>query len=232
MSRARLLSGELLRAHSAMPVSTLGRGGWAWSRIFAQWLHGIDQRHEIPPHGLIPNRKQRHAPYIYSPDEIRAIVGIASELPSVNGIRALTYPVLFGLIAVTGLRISEALSLDRSDVDLEEGVLTIRRGKLGKARLIPLAQTTVAQLATYAKERDRLLERRSEPFFVADRGERVNDCGARYNFAVVSQSLGLRERQKFHKHGRGPRIHNLRHYPEFRTIPSNCLPSFVSKESG
>jgi integrase len=189
-------------------------------RVFAQWLHGIDHHHEIPPHGLVPDRTQRSRPYIYSPEEIRDLIRLAGELPSVNGIRSLTYPVLFGLIAATGLRISEALSLDCSDVDLDAGVLTIRRGKLGKARLIPLSNTTVTQLGAYTKERDRLLERKSQPFFVADRGERVSDCGARYNFAVISQSLGLRSKQRFYKHGRGPRIHDLRHTFAVRTMIS------------
>lgn len=187
-------------------------------RIFAQWLHGIDPRHEIPSRDLIPSRQRRNKPYIYSAAEIAAIVEIAATLPSINGIRALTCPVLFGLIAVTGLRISEALSLDSNDVDLETGVLTLRRGKLGKARLIPVTECTLDRLANYAKERDRLLEKRSRPFFVADHGERLGDCGARYNFAVVCQALGLREKQRFHKHGRGPRIHDLRHTFAVRTM--------------
>jgi integrase/recombinase XerD len=82
-------------------------------RIFAQWLHGIDPRHDVPFRDLIPSRQRRSRPYIYSPSEIRAIVETAATLPSINGIRALTYPILFGLIAVTGLRISEAASRTR-----------------------------------------------------------------------------------------------------------------------
>ena len=126
-------------------------------RLFAQWLHGIDPKHEVPPQGLIPGRYRRARPYIYSDEEIRRIVEAAAELPSINGIRALTFPTLFGLIAVTGLRISEALSLDVADVDLEAGVLTLRRGKLGKARLLPLSDSTDVRLTAYARERDRLL---------------------------------------------------------------------------
>ncbi|QTG17285.1 tyrosine-type recombinase/integrase (plasmid) [Agrobacterium tumefaciens] len=187
-------------------------------RIFAQWLHGIDTRHQVPSRDLILSRQRRSRPYIYTPEEIHAIVEAAAGLPSTNGLRSLTYPVLFGLIAVTGLRISEAISLDDSDIDLENGVLTLRKGKLGKARLIPVSRCTALQLAAYAKERDRLLERRSQPFFVADHGERVGDCGARYTFATVCQTLGLREKQRFHKHGRGPRIHDLRHTFAVRTM--------------
>lgn len=187
-------------------------------RTFAQWLQGIDPRHQVPSSDLIPSRQRRNRPYIYTPEEIRAIVEAAAALPSTNGIRSLTCSTLFGLIAVTGLRISEAISLDSSDVDLENGVLTLRKGKLGKARLIPVSKCTALQLAAYAKERDRLLERRSKPFFVADHGERIGDCGARYSFAAVCQTLGLRERQRFHKHGRGPRIHDLRHTFAVRTM--------------
>jgi integrase/recombinase XerD len=121
-------------------------------------------------------------------------------------------------IAVAGLRVSEALSLDVADVDLEMGILTLRRGKLGKARLLPLSVSTTVQLAAYARERDRLLGATPEPFFVSDHGERVTDCGARYNFAAVCQTIGLRPAEKFQRHGRGPRIHDLRHTFAVRTL--------------
>jgi integrase/recombinase XerD len=187
-------------------------------RLFAQWLHGIDPRHEVPPQTLIPGRYRRSRPHIYSEQEIRRIVEAAAGLPSINGIRSLTYPALFGLIAVTGLRVSEAVALDANDVDLEAGVLTVRRGKLGKVRLLPLAASTTSRLVAYAKERDRLLGRRSDAFFVSDHGARVTDCNARYNFAVVCQNIGLRRAQKYNRHGRGPRIHDLRHSFAVRTL--------------
>ena len=153
-----------------------GRQTWAARlvavRLFAQWLHGIDARHEVPPKALIPDRRRRPRPYIYRDEDVRRIVEAAAELPSIHGIRALTCSTLFGLIAVTGLRVSEALSLDADDLDAEAGVLTLRRGKLGKERLLPLSASTTARLTAYAKERDRLLGGRSKAFFVADRGER------------------------------------------------------------
>jgi integrase len=187
-------------------------------RLFAQWLHSIDPQHTVPPQTLIPSRYCRTRPYIYSDEDIRRIVATAAALPSLNGLRAMTCSTLFGLLAVTGLRISEALSLNAADVDLEAGVLTLRRGKLGKARLLPLADSTTARLTAYARERDRLLGTPSEPFFVSDRGTRLTDCGARYHFAAVCQTIGLRPVTKYHRHGRGPRLHDLRHTFAVRTL--------------
>jgi integrase/recombinase XerD len=125
-------------------------------RQFALWLSGVDPRHEVPPKALIPGRYRRSKPYIYSEREIARIVAEAARLPSTNGIRALTFTTLFGLIAITGLRVSEAIALDDSDVDLKASVLTVRRGKSG-SRIVPISQSTTSQLTAYTKERDRLL---------------------------------------------------------------------------
>ena len=94
------------------------------------------------------------------------------------------------------MRINEALALDISDVDLKTGVLSIRQGKLGKARLNPISDSTKAKLVDYAKKRDRLLGRRTEAFFLSERGERLTEFGARYNFSRVCQQLGLRPMQQ------------------------------------
>jgi integrase len=187
-------------------------------RLFVQWLHGLDPTQEMLPRGLVPSRHRRPRPYIYSASEIATIVDAAAELPSVYGMRGLTCSTLFGLIAVTGLRISEALDLDTADVDLNEGVLRIRRGKLGKERLIPLSDSVTEHLQTYAGERDRLLDLTPEAFFVTCGGDRLGDGGARYNFALVCQRIGLRSPQQYQRHGRGPRIHDLRHSFAVQTI--------------
>lgn len=188
------------------------------ARQFAEWLHGVDPRNEAPPRRLVPGRVRRGRPYIYSDAEILAIIEHARELPSVYGMRGLTCSTLFGLIAVTGLRISEALGLDPADIDVESGVLHIRQGKLGKERLLPLDPSVVERLESYGRERDRLLGRRPQAFFVTCEGHRLGDCGARYNFAHVCQRIGLREPQLFLRHGRGPRIHDLRHTFAVRTL--------------
>jgi len=199
-----------------------GRQTWAarfgMVRLFSQWLQGLDPKHEALPRGLIPSRSRRTRPYIYSAEEIAAIVDAAAELRSVYGMRGHTCSTLFGLIAATGLRISEALGLDADDIDLNEGVLRIRRGKLGKERLIPVADSVTRRLRTYAAERDRLLGLTPKSFFITCGGDRLGDCSARYNFALVCQQVGLRSPQKYGRHGRGPRIHDLRHSFAARTI--------------
>ncbi|MGH6702550.1 MAG: tyrosine-type recombinase/integrase [Bradyrhizobium sp.] len=187
-------------------------------RLFAQWLNGIDPAHEVPPRGMLPDRSGRPRPHIYSESEIASIIAAAKALPSIYGLRGLTCATLFGLIAVTGLRISEALALDDDDLDAENGVLRVRRGKLGKERLLPLDPTVVTQLVAYAVERNRLLGRAAATFFVTGAGTRLTDCTARYNFARASQQIGLRADQSYCRHGRGPRIHDLRHTFAVRTM--------------
>jgi integrase len=187
-------------------------------RLFAQWLSSIDPAHEVPPRGLLPDRSQRPRPHIYSEAEIASIIAAAKALPSIYGLRGLTYSTLFGLIAVTGLRISEALALDHDDLDVENGVVRVRRGKLGKERLLPLDSTVVAQLVGYSAERDRLLGSAPDAFFVTCKGTRLTDRSARYNFAHACQQIGLRAHQHYCRHGRGPRIHDLRHTFAVRTM--------------
>lgn len=194
------------------------QGTWAARlrtvRLFARWLHGIDPAHEVPPRDLVPGGPRRTRPHIYSEAEVARIVAAAAELPCVLGLRGLAHSTLLGLIAATGLRVGEALALDRADVDLGAGVLTVRRGKAGKQRLVPLHPTATVRLRAYAAERDRLLGRRRrdpDAFFVGEAGARVTDCSARYCFALACKDIGLRPPQPYGRHGRGPRIHDLRH---------------------
>jgi len=187
-------------------------------RVFAGWLQGHDARTEVPPPGLISGKLRRARPHIYTNAEIAMIVTRAAKLPSRYGIRGWTCSTLFGLIAVTGLRISEAIGIDDHDVDLDGGVITVQRGKNGKARFVPIAPSTIDQLRAYRTERTRLLGATPGPFFLKEGGQRPSDCCARYNFAHVSQGIGLRETQRYCKHGRGPRIHDLRHTFAVRTI--------------
>jgi integrase len=128
-------------------------------RVFAGWLQGFDARTEVPPPGLITSRPRRRQPYIYTDDQVAAIVDEAARLRSSYGLRGWTCATLFGLIAVTGLRVNEALGLDEDDVDLKEGVLTIRRAKNRKSRFVPLSPGTTERLEAYRAERNRILGR-------------------------------------------------------------------------
>jgi len=139
-------------------VTSMGRQP-SWSirlvdvRCFAQHLAHFDPLTEVlPSDAVLPARRTK--PYIYSEVEIQALLAAALSLPLAGALRRRTYNCLFGLIAVTGLRHSEALGLLRTDVDLDQGILTIRETKFGKSRLVPLHATTLAVLSDYAAQRD------------------------------------------------------------------------------
>jgi len=188
-------------------------------RRFAVWLSATDPRTQVPPRGLLSEHYRRQPPYIYSDHEVERIVREAARLPSLMGLRAQTYATLFGLLAATGLRLSEALALDRDDVDLRAGVLAVRRTKFGKSRFVPVHDSTRRELQRYAKQRDVLLPRAVSPaFLLAERGGRVTQCSARYNFVVVSRAIGLRPPARGHHHGHGPRLHDMRHRLAARTL--------------
>lgn len=188
-------------------------------RRFLAWLSTIDPRTEVPPLGLLPHRYRRRPPYIYSDEEIERIVREAVRLHSPLGLRGPTYSTLFGLLAATGLRHSEALALDRDDVDLRGGVLAIRRTKFGKSRFVPVHDSACRALKRYARKRDLCLPlSRSPAFFLSESGTRITQCSARYNFAIVSRAVGLRPPGPRHRHGRGPRLHDMRHRLAVKTL--------------
>ena len=195
---------------NATPATWAGR--LSNVRRFATWLSATDPRTEIPPRGLLPDRYHRRSPYIYSDEEVARILREAARLHSSLGLRAHTYSTLFGLLASTGLRLGETLALDRGDVDLRAGVLAIRRAKFGKSRFVPVHDSTRRALHRYARQRDLVLPHPGVPaFLLSERGTRITQCSARYTFAVVSRVVGLRPQTHRHRHGRGPRLHDMRH---------------------
>ena len=140
------------------------------------------------------------------------IVREATRLPSPLGLRALTYSTLFGLLASTGLRLGEAVALDRDDVDTRAGVLAIRHAKFGKSRFVPVHNSTSKALRRYARHRDSLIANPTSPaFLLAEGGTRVTQDSARYNFVVVSRAIGLRQPGHGKQYGHGPRLHDMRH---------------------
>jgi integrase len=115
-------------------------------RRFASWLSASDPRTEIPPVGILPHRYRRKTPHIYTDTEIKRLLRQAQQLPSSKGLRASTFTTLFGLLAVTGMRVNEALGLDRQDVDLTLGILHIRRTKFGKSRYVQWAERIMKRI--------------------------------------------------------------------------------------
>ncbi len=199
----------------AQPATWAGRLGIV--RRFAIWHSATEPRTEIPPAGLLPHRYRRKLPHIYSDEEIEKLLRGAQQLPSPNGLRARTYTTLFGLLVATGMRVNEALGLDRVHVDLERGILHIRRTKFGKSRYVPVHPSTVEALKKYAEVRDRLFPAPLTPaFFISEKGNRITEWIARYTFAKLSQRVGLRASAR--GHGRGPRLQDMRHRFAARTL--------------
>jgi integrase len=177
-------------------------------RTFARYRSATDPRTEIPPCGLLPRPKSRVRPYLYSDQEIKALMDAALCLHPADGLRPWTYHCLFGLLTVTGLRIGEALSLKCIDVDLREGLLKICHSKFGKSRLVPVHASTQQTLADYAQKRDRFLgKQRSQYFLVSERGKRLSKSRVTDTFYDLSRQTGLRGPSDRH----GPRLHDFRH---------------------
>jgi integrase len=194
---------------------------WAWRlgivRQFAAWLSAQDPRTEVPPQGLLPYQYRRRPPYIYSIREIEQLIQTAAALPSSGGLRGRTYSTLFGLLAITGMRIGEAVALNRDDVNLVEGTLVLRKSKFGKSRLVYVHPSTQRALEAYADARDRFCPcPQTQAFFLLERRTRVTKNIAEWTFAQVSREVGLRLPGK--SHGKGPRLHDLRHSFASRTL--------------
>jgi integrase/recombinase XerD len=194
---------------AATPNAARIRFGLA--RAFAEFLHGEDPRHEVPAAGLMGRgRRRRPAPYILMPDQITDIMAEALKVPGLAPISPLTYHHLFGLLASTGLRISEALSL-RCD-DLTDDGLMVRSGKFGKSRIVPLHASTHTALEQYLAVR-REVRGASDDLFVLGHGHAPTRTRAHVVFVRIVRQLGYRNPT-----GPGPRLHDLRHTFAVRSL--------------
>ena len=214
--KAATITTKLAVAWATLPADR--HASWALRltdvRGFARHLANINPQTEVPPAGILPPLK-RAKPYVYSHSEIDALLTAALALPPATGLRRWTYHYLFGLIAVTGVRLSEAISLHRDDADLDAGVLTIRQSKFGKSRLVPLHPTTCAALRKYGERREAHLGSQCGPhFFVAERGGRLIHQYVHRVFWRLSREIGLR-RAGDHT---GPRVHDFRHRFAIQTL--------------
>ncbi|HEY5742469.1 MAG TPA: tyrosine-type recombinase/integrase [Terrimicrobiaceae bacterium] len=168
-------------------------------RGFAQYLSGIEPKTEVPPNGLI-RRGDRPQPYIYSDDEIIHILNAAREHPSTPryALKPHTLYCLFGLLSVTGMRLTEALNLRFEDIDWENGVLTIGRAKFQKSRLVPLHKSALQELRTYIKRRNRFFadrpwRRPANRVFVSTHGGALASSDVGANFRMLTRQIGIRQ---------------------------------------
>lgn len=181
------------------------------ARGFAKYLRTIDPATEVPPPAVFGARQHRRAPYLWSQTDIARLLHAAGQVRP--PLRGATYQALFGLLAVSGLRISEALGLGDDDVDLATGTLTIDQAKFGRSRLVPLHPSTTTALGSYAAGRDRARPgTRAGIFFVADRGTPLAYSSVHQVFAELTTALGLRANDA------RPRMHDLRHSFAVRTL--------------
>jgi integrase len=183
-------------------------------RSFARHRAVFEPATEVPPVGLLGHVPGRKQPHIYSDAELAGLLRQASILLPRRGLRPRTYVTFFSLLASTGLRLSEACHLAPSDVDLSEGVLTVREGKFRKSRLVPLHPTATQALTSYATQRNGSRDTRSGAFFRTDRTPELTPAAVEKTFSRLRQRLGWTAQRR----ARRPRIHDLRH-----TFAVRCL---------
>lgn len=181
-------------------------------RPFARWLRQFESHTEVPDASIFGPVPGRVAPHIYREAEIVELLAAARGLNPQGGLRPATFETLFGLIASAGLRVSEALSLLDTDVDLSDGTLMVRQTKFAKSRLLPLHPSTVEVLVRYRQLRSQQVQTTADtPFFVGTRGYRLgqslSDRQVHRIFSELRDQLGWVDRGA---HGH-PRIHDLRH---------------------
>ena len=175
---------SLALAWARLPLN--GGSNW-WShrlsvvRQFALYLRPLDPRTEVPAPDLLPWSAHRATPYLYTDDEVAALIAAAESLRF--SIRTATYQALIGLLAVTGMRVGEAIRLDRDDFDPVSGVVLVRWTKFNKTRELPLHPSTVSALRRYLSQRAmHISPTRTPAFFVSPAGARLLYCNVHSTF--------------------------------------------------
>lgn len=176
------------------------------ARGFANYMAGLEPGHEVPPPGLLPRESHRATPYLYSQEDVGRLMLAARSIT--NSWSALTVETAIGLLAVTGVRVGELVRLDLADVDWDRALLTVRRSKFDKSRLIPLHPSTVAALRNYeVRRKERDLSPETTALFVSTAGRRLRYDILHRIFRRLVKQLRLETATA----GRHPRIHDLRH---------------------
>ena len=216
--RSAHITTELALEWARKPKDASSR--WWASRLalvrgFARYMSARDRRTEMPPRELLSHPvSPKLEPYVYSIDDVRALLDATRSL---HDFTASTYATLIGLLSVTGMRVGEAIGLDRSDLRWREGLVLVRSGKFGKSREVALHPTAVEALRAYDRQRDRHIPRPHSPafFLSARRGRRLIYKNIHFRFHRLVDAAGLAGRRP-HR----PRIHDLRHTFAIRTVVS------------
>ena len=199
-----------VRTRTATEWAAAGRSTWQRERRlrvvagFARHARAEDSRHDVPPIFVFGRRHVRPRPHIYSPNEVGRLLEAASRLPAIWPLRPQIFTTLFGLLASTGLRVSEALALRLGDVTSDG--LVIRKTKFDKSRLVPLHETVDLALGRYLEVR-RHVRTRTDHVFVSPKGGRLSHSTVHKWFLRLTRETGLRSGPG----PPGPRIHDLRH---------------------
>jgi len=211
-----VITARLAVAWATRPVGEKRR--WHAARLgmvrrLASFVRTLDPRTEVPSAELLPYRHVRSSnAYLYSAADVLALMDAARRFPGT--LKRHTYATLLGLLATTGMRVGEAIALDRGDFNESEDLLVVRHAKFGKSREVVLHPTTVAALRAYARVRDRAIpQTRGPSFFVSQSGTRLIYQNVHIAFLVLVRKAGLWERRP-----RRPRIHDLRHSFAVRTL--------------
>ena len=175
------------------------------ARGFARYLQTLDSNAEVPAADLLARQQRRASPYLYSDADVVALMAATSTLRF--PLRSATYRTLIGLLAVTGMRVGEAIGLVRDDLDWSHRRLIIREGKFGASRELPLHPSTIDALEMYAQLRDQCWPQPKSPFFISMAGTRLIHENVHWTFRRLVRHVGLEPRSASCR----PRIHDLRH---------------------
>jgi|CZKW01.1.fsa_nt_gi integrase len=213
----------VITTEHALSFATLTSGaspGWLAQRLgvvrlFAAFTTSLDEESEVPPAGCLPGRPARAAPYLCSDAEVEAIMAAARSLRV--PLLARTYEALIGLLAVTGLRIGEAIRLARQDVVLDEASVRVLKTKFGKSREVPLAPSSAEALRRFAAVRDELCPMpRHDSFFCSTAGTRLVYAAVQRTFSRLCRQAGVVATSPACR----PRLHDFRHRFAVSTLTS------------
>lgn len=217
--------GDRITTEAAVAWATLPQSGQTWSyarlsvvRRFATYMRSIDPATEVPPTHVLVQKKGRATPFLYSPAELSALINATRSCQCAD--RGTTLRMLIGLLAVTGMRIGEAIRLNVEDFDPGNGVLTIANTKFGKTREVPLHPTTTAAVSAYLGRVGQPIRCNATPaLFVSTVGTRLSYNGVQQTFRRLAEAAGLQPRSTSCR----PRIHDLRHTFAVATILDGYL---------